>query len=47
MNSLTRRTDLVKGKESSLHAPFMEYFLIDGSGSMMSNWAQTNAGMAQ
>lgn len=46
-NELRTRSDLVKGKESSLHSQFMEYFLVDGSGSMISNWPQTNAGMAQ
>jgi hypothetical protein len=42
---IINRPDLVKGKESSLHAPFMEYFLVDGSGSMAVNWPQTMAGM--
>lgn len=44
-NYLTRNAALVKGKESSLHAPFMEYFLVDGSGSMAINWGATMAGM--
>lgn len=44
-NSLIRRTDLVKGKEHSLHARFLEYFLVDGSGSMHRNWPGTMAAM--
>lgn len=44
-NYLTRRHDLIKGKEQSLHAPFLEYFLVDGSGSMMGNWAGTMAAL--
>lgn len=43
--SLVRRTDLIKAKEHSLHAQFLEYLLIDGSGSMMSKWSDTMAGV--
>lgn len=46
MNSLIHRPDLIKAKENSLHAQFLEYLLIDGSGSMISKWGETNAGLA-
>lgn len=46
MNSLIKRTELIKAREHSLHAQFMEYLLIDGSGSMMDKWHDTLAGIS-